>query len=1302
MSAEPEVNIPTNHHQQQSAAAEGSITPRRPSTDSTAAAATASEATPTSTRVTTKNPPTTAVHPPPVNTANNNPTATSTAAPAATASPISSRLQLKRPTTNIRPVHRSNAHLGPASVYSTGGSPNLATHIGGPDSATSGASSTSGAPHVAAAAGSGTATSNSSSSSPTVVAAAAAANGRTRRAFPPSPTMAGGRPSVHHQPPPAAAGAERKPAVPGQHVDPVVGRRTGATGVATMEELTPVYEFGSPTTTTTTGDSRPLPTATRGMRIIGRPSIAGQRSANSRAAHPSNATRALNTTPVRPTTKAAATAGGAGGEKEGQSHSTATARRRSLVGAQRNSVHTNPFTAATATAVAAGGGAAVDEHLEAGVTASIMGSDELDSASGPPSNSNNIMASQPMVLADLTRPASGDGYRHGLRPSRQHRLIQTNAHNPHKIVNCFSTKYPIVRRIAHELDFEVQETEEEFGAYQFNLCWSDTVLPLTKLVRLGNWQRSNHFPSMYLLCRKGHLGTTLGRLRRQLPTHYAFYPHTWSMRTERTTFQRYRDALKQRKMVRYFIMKPNSGCQGRGIIVSRDPLSELVDVDNYIVQEYVHRPLLLEGKKFDLRVYVLLTSIREPSIFIFNDGLVRVCTESYEAPNDENVKNSCKHLTNYALNKHSTEYVFNTDVAHGDVGNKRNFRFLNRWLEGMGHSTTKFWDEVGFIIVKSILTAQPQIAQIYNSCFPRYNEGYTCFEVLGFDVLIDHKMKPWLMEVNHTPSFMTDTPLDLDIKSKLMRETWEIMDCKATDQQRDRQRERVEFAKRNMPPWMSNHPLYTSSSLSTNSAKPAAAAGGGGGDGTDQQQRPPSAVPDTSESPNAIRVTTTGSRASYVVSPTISQPANEAEAFRAMIAARRGNEDSKLKNFTRAYPTENENFSIVYETIRNLGQSEWAIPETTAGFTVNGNPYSSTSGGGGGGFNRDTYATQHHPFMTASGTPMTPAQQQQSDRIRKDLRDIATGNYNATTGTGRNATTTIPVGPRPPRTGRPGSKAAAVVTSPGRAMPAASPTTASAMSPTATGNADPSSASAAAATSPNGTVAGQFKMLEEDLLRGRQQRNLNANSSSNSNVDMAAAGEAAALESTPVAGSMTPKTPAAATAAATPATAITSGNDTPGSPPSKAATRPTTPGGATGTTTTANTTAATTPTIAAGGHHHHRQKSIPALLVFPDDAAAPASSSVNASRPTSINENGATSTTAAAATAVNNTANSNGKNDAAPARSGSVEAGPVLMGNGAIKPTEEELALLDRLQMDLDEAAEADPEPLTEDSVDLE
>eukprot|EP00061_Rhincodon_typus_P003647 g20608.t1 len=59
--------------------------------------------------------------------------------------------------------------------------------------------------------------------------------------------------------------------------------------------------------------------------------------------------------------------------------------------------------------------------------------------------------------------------------------------------------------------------------------------------------------------------------------------------------------------------------------------------EHLIVQEYLDKPFLLEGYKFDLRIYILVTSCDPLRIFLYNDGLVRMGTEKYHAPTDSNL-----------------------------------------------------------------------------------------------------------------------------------------------------------------------------------------------------------------------------------------------------------------------------------------------------------------------------------------------------------------------------------------------------------------------------------------------------------------------------------------------------------------------------------------------------------------------------------------------------------------------------------------------------------------------------------------
>lgn len=56
-----------------------------------------------------------------------------------------------------------------------------------------------------------------------------------------------------------------------------------------------------------------------------------------------------------------------------------------------------------------------------------------------------------------------------------------------------------------------------------------------------------------------------------------------------------------------------------------------------------------------------------------------------------------------------------------------------------------------------------------------------CFEILGFDIILDNKLKPTLLEVNHSPSFTTDTPLDHRIKYNVITDALSLIDLKRSN-----------------------------------------------------------------------------------------------------------------------------------------------------------------------------------------------------------------------------------------------------------------------------------------------------------------------------------------------------------------------------------------------------------------------------------------------------------------------------------------------------------------------------------------
>lgn len=79
------------------------------------------------------------------------------------------------------------------------------------------------------------------------------------------------------------------------------------------------------------------------------------------------------------------------------------------------------------------------------------------------------------------------------------------------------------------------------------------------------------------------------------------------------------------------------------------------------------------------------------------------------------------------------------------------------------------------MLIKTIISGLPLMSHQYRCSQPEDYSGNMCFHILGFDVMLNNKGDPFIIEVNHTPSFTTDTPLDHKIKYNLIKDTLKLM-----------------------------------------------------------------------------------------------------------------------------------------------------------------------------------------------------------------------------------------------------------------------------------------------------------------------------------------------------------------------------------------------------------------------------------------------------------------------------------------------------------------------------------------------
>lgn len=333
----------------------------------------------------------------------------------------------------------------------------------------------------------------------------------------------------------------------------------------------------------------------------------------------------------------------------------------------------------------------------------------------------------------------------------------------YKVSKAKSEVYAIVT-LALESDSTWQEVASDADSW-WSLFWSWARPHVHR--RMFVFQRVHRFPNTHALTRKDELSRNLARYSR-LPgrTGDAFrtvMPETYDLPAEYGAFccsSQSGDAVGEGNAAPgacgMWILKPAGKSRGRGIrLISR--VEEVAYGEASVIQRYISNPFLIDGTKFDLRLYVLVTAWQpELTAYIYTDGFGRFAMKKYSF--DGRGDDLGVHLTNASLAR--KEGCFSSKWR------------LHEVFDALPEERSVLWFRIVDVVLRSLVAVEDVMDP--HEC---------CFELFGYDILLDASLKPWLLEVNASPMMQLDTAVDEEVKIPLIEDTIRVVAGPSFDRQ---------------------------------------------------------------------------------------------------------------------------------------------------------------------------------------------------------------------------------------------------------------------------------------------------------------------------------------------------------------------------------------------------------------------------------------------------------------------------------------------------------------------------------------
>ena len=177
-----------------------------------------------------------------------------------------------------------------------------------------------------------------------------------------------------------------------------------------------------------------------------------------------------------------------------------------------------------------------------------------------------------------------------------------------------------------------------------------------------------------------------------------------------------------------------------------------------IIQKYLDNPLLYKNRKFDIRCFVLLDS--NFNLYFCREGHLKGCSELYNLYNS----NKYIHITNYSLQKNSNNFELY------EIGNEMSYKDFKNFLINEKISLKKF----DYMINQMKILIKISFKSVAKKLLKEKQGNILCFEIFGYDFILDNDFKLWILEINNNPGLSISSPVIEKLVPRMMDDAFRL------------------------------------------------------------------------------------------------------------------------------------------------------------------------------------------------------------------------------------------------------------------------------------------------------------------------------------------------------------------------------------------------------------------------------------------------------------------------------------------------------------------------------------------------